>query len=1141
MDYSSVRMPESYNDPILDIQLKRQEGILESLGRHALGTEQDPTFLRVTLDALGASSLATVNAVDYYRRGLNPFTGAGQGLQLAFQPAQRYFGQTTTPVKAKNQYWSQYLETFPGMNPMEGGNFNLGKGLLTSTLGLGMDIGSDPLTWLSGGSSGLIKRGAVALARVRPELSIMTKEGRAIAQAEMMKAGIKLQPGALDAAMLREGPLNFRPATIYGKPEMPLVNYEQWNKTGIPEVGKMLFPYKGVKTSLDPIPEEFRQEYFKTDGKRPNRGLDVPVQYYSDPAQWRWLRKALFKEAPVNVPGLRDTSAYVKAASLDEALGSMPSAFPKSHADILAPPTSSPTKLPSNDPFRVALEELGELKSFPNKFKGNVETTTTMDYWRPRLLERRYYQPLKPLGISRFSVANPLDMIGAFTTAVSTHYGMPPLVKQWFRDWKTKEVQIKQEAAEITEGIVKRLGRYTDELERLPHYIEAAKNQKLIDDGVLPPTALKTVDMITDPARKKAVMDTLEYYNAIFAKEGTLPRQLMDSGISNEFLDDYVTHIYRIDPNSSQAWRKSMLEMSGSDAKMPFDRFTEFTRKIETLEQALMMKMPMEANLAVIAGLRYASARKAIEKKGFMERMLSEGRGDIKTPMGPERGMQPLIARPASPQEAEQLKALGYTEMKDFPMMRGYMVSDPVFLSSHWMFDSFKSNKFTDALSAASAFFKPLMTFVNPKYHARNFMGNLWQMHLAGFDSPMSMLEALRVQYPEGRLAGILDSMGVKAHPVAMPEGSVGVFDKMLAEELGLLRRGQFSADMEDILYTHLARKGAVGLVEKGWNFPFKVGAEVGNFIEDNARIALYIDGMKKGLSQDEAIDRVAKFLFNYDELTPIEQNLRRNWFWFYTWYRKNMPLQLEMFFRTPGKYSAIPRVSEGIRRYATAFDPETLSRDEQNQIQPEWMAKGTALPLGHDKKGRQRLFLPGLPYEDLNSLMPGEFTKNVISNLSPMVKAPVELFTGLDLYRAKPFVNQDLEKEREFQGVKVPNSYWEVVDRLGPAGNLLKEKLNMRHYLNPTTGEGVTEVDPRMMYLFRTFFRPGREAMQALDYGALQQDPGSFWQNIFGSMYPLDTEQALKTAGYRRKKTQEEALRRRQQDVLPSQRRYNR
>jgi hypothetical protein len=44
---------------------------------------------------------------------------------------------------------------------------------------------------------------------------------------------------------------------------------------------------------------------------------------------------------------------------------------------------------------------------------------------------------------------------------------------------------------------------------------------------------------------------------------------------------------------------------------------------------------------------------------------------------------------------------------------------------------------------------------------------------------------------------------------------------------------------------------------------------------------------------------------FNYNDLSAVERRFARNVFLFYTWYRKNIPLQLAELVRRPGFFSA--------------------------------------------------------------------------------------------------------------------------------------------------------------------------------------------------------------------------------------------
>lgn len=172
---------------------------------------------------------------------------------------------------------------------------------------------------------------------------------------------------------------------------------------------------------------------------------------------------------------------------------------------------------------------------------------------------------------------------------------------------------------------------------------------------------------------------------------------------------------------------------------------------------------------------------------------------------------------------------------------------------------------------------------------------------------------------------------------------------------------------------------------------------EVGTVIENEARIQLFINHLRRGLKPAEAAARVKKFLFDYDNLSHVEKQFARRAIPFYTWFRKNIPLQIENLAKRPGRIAiqldvlgAVANESEALRLY------EDID--------------GTVLRL--DRDGRNVTVLAGidLPFTQLNYfdalLGNSRRQRELMTMLNPLLRLGPELilnqsfFTGRDLTR---------------------------------------------------------------------------------------------------------------------------------------------
>lgn len=83
-------------------------------------------------------------------------------------------------------------------------------------------------------------------------------------------------------------------------------------------------------------------------------------------------------------------------------------------------------------------------------------------------------------------------------------------------------------------------------------------------------------------------------------------------------------------------------------------------------------------------------------------------------------------------------------------------------------------------------------------------------------------------------------------------------------------------------------------------------GRTVGSGIEENARLAHFISKLRTLHDPEAAAASVRKYLFDYNDLTAVEQNVFKRVMPFYTFTRKNTPLWISAAFKQPGKFARI-------------------------------------------------------------------------------------------------------------------------------------------------------------------------------------------------------------------------------------------
>jgi hypothetical protein len=368
--------------------------------------------------------------------------------------------------------------------------------------------------------------------------------------------------------------------------------------------------------------------------------------------------------------------------------------------------------------------------------------------------------------------------------------------------------------------------------------------------------------------------------------------------------------------------------------------------------------------------------------------------------------------------------------------------------------------KFLNMYDGALNWWKMWTLGARPAYHAKNVMGNLWNAYLGGVDNPTRFAEASLLQ------AKILRNQ---------LDGNVnGIPAKELYEEMrkrGIVREGQYSGDIVRGIEDQLKGGSRNPLTLSTRNPILQAGFRIGQELEDNARIALFLDQLKRGKSYDEAGRQVQKYLFDYGDLSPFEQNVMKRIIPFYTWSRKNIPLQLQAIVEHPDKISKFNLARENIQldanvpdygdvpEYATEgmpiYLPEALGGQAQGSGDVSAITLGNFFPLsdlGVFTKFLNKSDYPGV----IVTNRPSDGISDATSMMSPYIKTIGELLGNYDLFR-KRNIEEFKGQTTDFLGVTMP--VWSAkvlsnivmlseMDRANPYG------IFGTRYKDPDTGE---------------------------------------------------------------------------------------
>jgi hypothetical protein len=313
-------------------------------------------------------------------------------------------------------------------------------------------------------------------------------------------------------------------------------------------------------------------------------------------------------------------------------------------------------------------------------------------------------------------------------------------------------------------------------------------------------------------------------------------------------------------------------------------------------------------------------------------------------------------------------------------------------------------------------------------YHSRNVAGNINLNYLAGVHNPKRYSDAFVIQahlmpemwgkmkFNEKMLNKDIDSIFYNAP--GLPEGKIsarklwdefnkqGLQSTYFTSEFVTKAASDFKTIHEPMFKKALK---AVNPVDTKNFAPFKVGRGVGNFLETNAKLANFIDGLAKGMPVHEASMRVKKFLFDYDDLTNFERRVMRRIFPFYTWLRKNIPLQTEMLLTQPGKFNVLNSLAKNY------LEDDSL-REMDRKLIPGWIQRNYGIVSRVNPNTGEidvKAMANWIPMADLSYM--GYPVRTAIGAVHPFPKLLWEAKTGKSTFTGKDIAQVPEQQENVF------------------------------------------------------------------------------------------------------------------------------
>ena len=435
---------------------------------------------------------------------------------------------------------------------------------------------------------------------------------------------------------------------------------------------------------------------------------------------------------------------------------------------------------------------------------------------------------------------------------------------------------------------------------------------------------------------------------------------------------------------------------------------------------------------AILAGVSEFNAANAIAGRGFLNKAA-------------ELGVRAEVA-PAS-----------YVTVPEIPGVKfPKEVADRLNRSYQTLTNNEEISKFLKVYDGAQNWWKMWSLGARPAYHAKNTVGNLWNNYLAGVTTPKPYADAaaFQVKLAKNNMNGSI--AGYKTDELYEAMATRGIFGE-----------GQYSGDIARTVEDVLKGGSSNPFTLSTRNPILRGGFKVGQTIEDNARIALFIDSLNKGKNFDQAASQVRKYLFDYGDLSPFERSTLKRLMPFYTWSRKNLPLQLEAIVRHPDKVNKLNLARENIQFETDVPDIEDV---------PDYIR--SAMPIYGAEKFLGEPAVPGtakaitlqnlIPFSDLTTFTKfldtettapmterGKLSSTIstaLGGVSPLLKAPVEYMANYDFFRRKN-IEEFKGQTADMLGQKMPVHLAKLLSNI--------VMLNEIDRANPGGVFGTRSVDP--------------------------------------------------------------------------------
>lgn len=329
---------------------------------------------------------------------------------------------------------------------------------------------------------------------------------------------------------------------------------------------------------------------------------------------------------------------------------------------------------------------------------------------------------------------------------------------------------------------------------------------------------------------------------------------------------------------------------------------------------------------------------------------------------------------------------------------------------------------------------KPLATAVRPRYHTRNIVGNLYNAIVIG-KTPLKEIPIALLKQVQHHIHSSIKTNNLlgKVYKAIFGKNVPDSKTIKLAIDNDVVGRGFFAADINDISKAVNNADDIMKTIKNVrkpaeiYKIPvlkqyLKLSQKVGEFLEDNARLAMFQKGLRKYGSNMKGIakskDYVNEHLFDYiSGLSDTDRYIKRL-VPFWAWTRFNVPLQLKSLHKVPERHLALQK---------TTFAPtvEMEKADEgyeflgEKQKESGYFKVGTIMKKGkeYDKYIKTASVLPQQDLVRLVNLFRGKEEEIGLTPLAQIYNYIFDSPTEVLNYWGQPIEQFEGEKQK-FLGI---------------------------------------------------------------------------------------------------------------------------